>query len=130
MKIEEFSDAIIARSYSRDEEQSYIHGYLACVFPNGYAGLSSYGNSDTVHPFFSICQGISYDESIREGTPDWQWYGTIDELVSLAFHKKDPCMPERIASSLDSDYDLLIEVYSQILDYFQNQTKEDFPYVK
>ncbi len=52
-----------------------------------------------------------------EGHPTWNWEGTISELIHIAENKLDPDMTTRTASSSDSDYDHLMEVYSQVIEW-------------
>ena len=52
---------------------------------------------------------------------DWDWVGTKRGLLKLARHKLDPNMPERKADPEDYDYDHLMNVYQQIIDWNNKQ---------
>jgi len=103
---DEFIDAVIAQDDDNDYDES---GYVAVVIGDE-AALSKYGHCSCYD---------TWDDLTGNGSPRWDWTGTVEELVQLARGKKDPSLPERTAMSKDYDYDHLMEVYRQIIEWHE-----------
>lgn len=97
------SQYIIAQDDDEDWEES---GWVALVFNDHEAALSQYSHCS--------CYGTF---GIGGAIESWDWTGTPDQLVELAKNKRDPNMPEREADPKDYDYDHLMSVYQQILNW-------------
>ena len=55
---------------------------------------------------------------------DWDWVGTLRSLLKLARNKLDPNMPERKADPEDYDYNHLMNVYNQVLEWDKNRKEK------
>lgn len=113
-----FSNSIIAQHDDCDYQES---GWVAVVIED-WAALTRYGHCSCYDTWASITGGgISDDEGPNE--PRWDWEGSPKELIQLAINKKDPALPERTASEEDYDYDHLMNVYTQILDWAKHRVE-------
>jgi len=113
---DEFEEFTIAQADDEDYQES---GYVAAV-RDGVAYLSSYSHCSCYGTFDALCGGGISDWFDEEGDPQWDWTGSVDELVAMAKRCADPSMPEREATSGDCDYDHLQDVYNQILSWERN----------
>lgn len=115
---DKFRESIIAQADDDDYEES---GYVAVVIGD-WAALTRYGHCSCFDTWDSIRGQDSY-ASDHYNDPKWDWQGTPYELCQLAVNKADPAIPERASSPEDYDYKHLMDVYDQILKYF-NYNKE------
>lgn len=116
MKEAEWLAAVIAQ----DDDDSYEEsGWVTWVI-KGVAYLGSYSHCSCYGTFASLCGGGVGDD-ITTGTPSFQWSGTVSELISLAEAKGDPNMPGRTADPDDCDYDHLMNVYAQVIEWSKKQ---------
>jgi hypothetical protein len=114
-----FEESIIAQDDDCDYSES---GWVAVVVDN-WAALTKYGHCSCYDTWASITGGgISDDEGPDD--PHWDWIGTPDELVNLAKGRLDPALPNRVASTEDYDYDHLMKVYDQILEWSSKRTSD------
>mgnify|MGYP003441914660 CR=1 FL=1 len=112
MKSEDWRGAVIAQCDDKDYQES---GWVAwvvgdCAYLGHYFHCSCYGTFD------SLCGG-GVGDSIEEGTPSFGWSGTVSELIALAESKGDPNMAGRTADTKDYDYDHLMNVYEQVIEW-------------
>lgn len=107
-----FNRSIIAQHDDQDYEES---GYVAVVVGN-WAALSMYNHCSCYGTWESLTGECHND-------PHWDWTGTVDEMIALAKAKRDPFMPDREANKDDYEYDHLIEVYKQIVEWDKNGRK-------
>ena len=114
---EEFENSIIAQDDDEDYSES---GYVACVFPDGQAALGHYGHCSCYGTFEDLCGG-GISDYFSEGDASFTWLGTVVELVALAERKGDPGLPNRAANTKDYDYDHLMSLYEQILEWNKNR---------
>lgn len=107
-----FQASIVAQDDDRDYQES---GWVAVVVGN-WAALTKYGHCSCYDTWASITGGgVSDDEGPDE--PRWDWTGTPEELVELAVSKSDPALKGRTVSEEDYDYDHLMNVYTQIIEW-------------
>jgi len=109
MKSRDFDAAVIAQDDDEDYEES---GWVAWVIGET-AYLGSYSHCSCYGTFEVICD--DYANATSEGTPRYDWSGTVAELVAMAERKADPNMPERMSDPKDCDYDHLMKVYEQVI---------------
>lgn len=107
---EEFEKYIIAQDDDNDYQES---GYLVLELPAGMAAIISYSHCSCYGTWDSLAS-----EGFDAGDIPYDWYGSIKELVRMAFCKADPAMPERPANSEDYNYDHLFNVYEQVLKHY------------
>lgn len=105
---ETFNKQVIAQDDDNDYSES---GFVAWI-DNGVAHLARY----------SHCSCFGTLTSIGDDTRG-DWSGTPDELVTLAQQRLDPDMPTRPANTEDYDYDHLMKVYEQIIEWDSNGRK-------
>lgn len=110
---EEFEAAIIGQDDDNDYSES---GYVACVFPNGVAAIARYSHCSCYGTFESLCGG-GISDHFASGNVVFDWTGTVEQMLQMAHDVADPIMPDRRATSDDCDYDHLIAVYGQIIDW-------------
>ncbi len=96
------SDNMIARE--SDDESYSASGWVACV--NGEKAEMS---------AFSHCS--CYDTWDGLGA---SWTGTVDEMLSMAKEELCPVMPSRKLNSDDYDYNYVIGLYKQIIEWDKN----------
>lgn len=107
-----FEKSIIAQDDDKDYSEN---GWVAVVVDN-WAALTKYGHCSCYDTWASITGGgVSDDEGPNE--PRWDWQGTVKQLIKMAKDCADPAMPKRKADEKDYDYDHLVEVYRQVLEW-------------
>jgi len=107
-----FRQSIVAQ----DDDCDYSESGWVAVVVGDWAALTKYGHCSCYDTWADITGGgISDNEGPEE--PRWDWQGTVDGLVRLAKNKLDPALTDRVASTEDYDYDHLMKVYEQILDW-------------
>lgn len=118
----QFNQSIIAQDDDEDYEES---GYVVCI-RYGLAFLGSYGHCSCYDTWSSMTGGgiSDYREPDDYYTPGWAWVGTIPELLTLARGKLDPVAVGRVASPEDRDYDHLMKVYEQVLQWAAREGKQ------
>lgn len=104
MTKEQFYESIIAQDDDCDYSES---GYVAGVFQD-VAYIARYSHC-SCYCTFSV---------IGDDVANFDWRGSVDELIEMAKRKADPAIPERTADPEDYDYDHLISVYRDILSHF------------
>jgi hypothetical protein len=114
---EKFQNCIIAQDDTNDYDES---GYVAVV-DGDFAAISRYGHCSCYGTWTAICGG-GICSSGDTGTPEWDWTGTVAELLDMAERCADPAMPARTANSEDCDYGYLVNVYSQIKDWAKKRS--------
>ena len=103
---EDFRHYIIAQDDDCDYSES---GWVACV-KDDWAGLASY----------SHCSCFGTWEAM-DGK--FSWEGTPEQLVAKAREEHDPIIDGKKASTADYDYDHLMVVYGQILEWAKNNIR-------
>lgn len=111
---QEFEAAIIAQDDDCDYSES---GWVACVFSDGVASIGSYSHCSCYGTFDSLCGNDGYVEWDAARSASFVWSGSVSELVEMARLTADPVLTDRQASSDDYDYDHLIEMYRQVLEW-------------
>lgn len=102
---EDFVSHVIAQ----DDDQDYSESGYVAVRKDDWAAIAKYSHCS--------CYGTWDSLTDRTGKPAWDWEGTPGELVGMAIRMADPCMPDRVADEKDYDYDHLVKVYQQVLDW-------------
>lgn len=108
---EKFKSCIIAQGDSND---SYENSGFVAVVDGKFAALSKFGHCSCYGTWTSVCGG---GISGGGGAPQWDWTGTVAQLVKLAKRKADPALPAREANPADYDYGYLMATYAQILEW-------------
>ena len=110
-----FEKSIIAQDDDKDYSES---GWVAVVVGD-WAAISRYSHCS--------CFG-TWDDLTGEGgsDPRWDWQGTVKQLIKMAKDCADPAIPKRKADEKDYDYDHLVEVYRQVLEWHKNKQYEYF----
>jgi len=112
----EFWKSVIAQHDDEDWQES---GYIACYHKN-VAYLTNYYHCSCYGTFEALCGG-GISDRFSEGIPSFIWSGTLKELVDMAKRGADPHMPSRVAKEADCDYKHLMEVYKQILEWYEDE---------
>lgn len=102
-----FDQYVIAQDDDNDYSES---GYFIVKVDENY-GLFRY----------SHCSCFGTWESFTDRQMIFNWVGTKEDLIYLAQNVMDPSFPNRKANEQDYDYDHLINVYNQVLDYFKKK---------
>lgn len=111
-----FRKSIIAQ----DDDNDYSETGWVAVVVGKWAALTKYGHCSCYDTWASITGGgISDYEGPNE--PHWDWQGTVKQLIKMAKSCADPAMPKREADEKDYDYDHLVEVYRQVLEWDKNR---------
>jgi hypothetical protein len=101
---------------AQDDDNDYDESGWVAVVVGDWAALTRYGHCSCFDTWASITGGgISDSEGPNE--PSWDWVGTPDGLVALAKAKGDPALSGREAGPDDYDYDHLMKVYEQVLQW-------------
>lgn len=116
MKEADWAAAVIAQDDDGDYDES---GWVAWVVGD-VAYLGNYGHCSCYGTFDALCGG-GVGDCINEGTPSFQWSGTVAALIALAESKGDPNMAGRTADPKDCDYDHLMNVYAQVIEWSKKQ---------
>jgi hypothetical protein len=111
---EKFQACIIAQDDDNDYDES---GYVAVV-DGDFAAISRYGHCSCYGTWTAICGGGVCSDG---GTPNWDWTGTVLELIDMAERCADPALPARTADPKDYDYDHLVNVYTQIKEWVKKR---------
>lgn len=110
---DKFRECVIAQ----DDDNDYSESGWVAVVDGDWAALTKYGHCSCYDTWASITNGgISDDEGPDE--PKWDWQGTVSELIGMATFKADPGFKGRIADPEDYDYDHLMKVYEQVLEWY------------
>lgn len=109
MTRDQFNAGIIAQHADNTYDPS---GFVAVVV-DGVAYLSRYSHCS--------CYGTVTALAGESGDLVFNWQGTPEELVAMARRMADPDMPEREASPEDFDYDHLVKVYHQVIQWAASQ---------
>lgn len=113
-----YTASIIAQSDSGGYDPS---GYVAVVDGED-AALSSFSHCSCFGTWESLTGGgISSSHYSGEYEPNWDWVGTVDELVHMAKNELDPSFPERKIDSSDYHSSYLMNVYQQILEWAKSR---------
>ena len=107
-----FNQSIIAQDDDNDYQES---GYVA-VSIGDWAAITRYGHCSCFGTWTDITGG-NYGRSSGQSDIAWGWQGSVAELIEMAKNVSDPAIPSRKAVPEDCDYDHLIRVYKQILDW-------------
>ena len=110
---DKFLDHVIAQDDDNDCEEN---GWVAVVIGD-WAALTSYGHCSCYDTWASITGGGAGIEPRHD--PKWDWTGTVSDLVKLARETRDPVMPDRAMDEKDCDFDRLMKVYAQIIEWDQ-----------
>lgn len=104
---EEFREIIIAQNDSGGyDPNGYVVGF------NGkQAAIARFGHCS--------CYGTYTSLGGDRGTINWEWIGSLKELLKLARYKLDPhyTLGSRKADPKDSDYCHLLACYKQVLEW-------------
>jgi len=112
-----FRESVIAQ----DDDCDYSESGWVAVVVGDWAALTKYGHCSCYDTWAAITGGgISDSEGPNE--PHWDWQGSVSDLIKMAKYKVDPAMPGRNASEDDYDYDHLMKVYEQILEWSRKQS--------
>ena len=104
MTRDDWMKAVIAQDDDCDYQES---GWVAWVVgDNAYLGSYSHCSCDGTWDVLGGTDGPGFD-----------WSGTVAELVALAESKGDPNMAGRTADPKDYDYDHLMNVYDQVIEW-------------
>jgi hypothetical protein len=112
MTRDEFEAAIIAQDDDKDYSES---GWVAWVIGDK-AYLGRYSHCSCFDTFDALCGG-GISDHFDEGAVICDWHGTVAELIDLAIRRADPAFPTRAANERDYDWDHLLAVYSQVLEW-------------
>lgn len=95
-------------AYACRDDQYYSNSGYFILVKDGQAAIYSFSHCS--------CYGT------WEGSGE-VWSGTVEELMDMAEHKRDPAMPAR--EVVDADYDSahIRECYEQVIDW--SKTKSD-----
>lgn len=115
---DEYASSVIAQADSGGYDPS---GYVAVV-KDGQAALSSFGHCSCYGTWEALCGG-GISDYFQEGQPDWDWTGTVDELVAMAREGLDPDLPQRKIGASDYNSGYLTDVYRQILEWNEQRSK-------
>lgn len=106
-----FEASIIAQHDDEDYDES---GYVAFVVGKT-AYIARYSHCSCFGTWTALDRS---DHSIRGGgNLIYEWSGTVIQLISMARKKMDPALTGRVASPEDNDYDHLMAVYEQVIEW-------------
>lgn len=111
---DKFKACIIAQGDSNEQYEN--SGYVAVV-DGKFAALTRFGHCSCYGTWTSVCGGGITSGGSDLGSPEWDWTGTVAQLVKLAKRNADPAFPAREANPKDYDYAYLVETYRQILEW-------------
>ncbi len=109
---EDLEKITIAQDDDNDYEES---GYIA-VYDGKRCAIARYGHCSCYGTFTALS---NQDRSKSGNGIIWDWIGTKRQLLNMAWKKLDPHSPfgNRKADEKDNDYDHLMNVYQQILEW-------------
>lgn len=108
---EDFYKFVVGQDDDDDYEES---GYVAVV-KDDEAAISRYGHCSCYGTWTSLCNGGVNDS--HQERPEFQWTGTVHELLFMACFGSDVSMPDRKATEDDYDFDHLVGVYKQVIQW-------------
>ena len=106
---QQFRGHTIAQADGEDYEAA---GYVV-IAQGDFAAISAYGHCSCYDTWDDLTSS-SDSEQVR-----WDWTGTIADLKRMAAHNLDPSVSGRTAAPDDHDYTQLMEVYKQVLAWFE-----------
>lgn len=110
---DKFQKCIIAQGDSDDQYEN--SGYVAVVDGN-FAALARFGHCSCFGTWTAVIGG-GITGGCDLGSPEWDWKGTVAQLVKLAKNKADFNLPGRTVNDTDCDAQYLLETYRQILEW-------------
>lgn len=121
MLIEEIKsrDDLQNLTIAQDDDNDYQEsGYIA-VYDGKRCALARYSHC-SCYGTWTALGGGDYSKP-GNGSITWDWFGTKRQLLKMAREKLDPHAPfgTRKAEEKDYDYDHLMNVYQQILEWHE-----------
>lgn len=112
---DDLQNLTIAQDDDSDYEES---GYIA-VYDGKKCALARYGHCSCYGTWTALAGGTYSNPG--NGAITWDWIGTKRQLLKMAKEKLDPHAPfgTRKADEKDYDYDHLMNVYQQILEWHE-----------
>lgn len=104
---------------AQDDDNDYDESGYVVVTDGKSAAIARYGHCS--------CYGTWTDLSGKDGAIHFDWTGSLRQLKKMAVEKLDPhnSLPgKRKADPSDMDYDHLMNVYQQVIEWFEDRKKK------